>query len=644
MVAALFAPAAVRSEPHEVVAWRGWSDAVLAEAREADKPVLLVIADPACEPCRDEERDAGDDAEAAHLVNAGFVAIAVDRFDRPDLRELYAALLDAPRGQRGALVVFLMPDGRPFAAQWGLSRGDRGASPGLKTLATRRLSDFRNDRAGVEAAASRNLDRLRRAQQSEPPLGPLGRDVVDAALRGLTESFDPASGASFGPGGEVPSGAPRFLLEENGRRPNPAALRIAAAALDRAVARDDRRGPRDLWLDAVVLRALAQSYAASGSAAHRAAAEELATRILTDRRDPKGGFVAVAATQTGPSDDRVIAGWNGLMIGALAKSGSTLGRASDVEAAADAAARLLQRLGPAASLRHSARGDAAGGPAFLDDHAYLADGLLDLHAATGEARWLAEAVALTEAAVGRFLDPAQGGFFATDSSHAPVLLRMKPAFDVPLPSANGVMARVLLRLDRATGEKRYGELARATVAAFRGDLQRAPRGMETLAGAAAEVLAGSAGDAVGDAASRPPQQVVGPITLEASLSSAHVAAGGTVEARLRIGMAAGFRVVARAPGVKDLLGLTVSVLGEGLVSEGVRYPPARQEPGPWNTGSVSVYADEVAIAVPIRVSRRTVPGPRRVGLRVVFQACDASGCKPPLSGQLEVPVTVDPAP
>jgi hypothetical protein len=101
--------------------------------------------------------------------------------------------------------------------------------------------------------------------------------------------------------------------------------------------------------------------------------------------------------------------------------------------------------------------------------------------------------------------------------------------------------------------------------------------------------------------------------------------------------------VAREPGVKDLFGLTVSVLGEGLATDGPRYPEPRQERGPWNTGAVSVYAGDVTITVPLRVDRRTLAGEKRVGLRVVFQPCDASGCQPPLSAQLEVPVTIETA-
>jgi uncharacterized protein YyaL (SSP411 family) len=631
----------VQERARDLVSWRAWEQASLDEARRRDQPVFMLIGDPACLECRAGEREAFGDADAARLVNAAFVGVVVDAFDRPDLASLYAAVLDAPGAARGrSLAVFLLPDGRPFAAHAGLALEDRAPSPGLKTLALRRLSDFQHDRTGVEAAAARNLARLQRAQAAEAPRGPLGRDVVDAALKGLSESFDVGSGG-FGPAGAVPPGAPRLLLDEHARTANAAALRMATASLDLLVRREDPA--MLLWREALLLRALAQSYAATGSPAHRAAAEARASRVLGHMRDTRGGFVAMRAAGPAGADDRVLAGWNGLMIGALATSGSLLQRPSDLEAAAEAAARLQERLGPVASLRHSVLGTVPGGSAFLDDYVCLADGLLDLHAATGEGRWLADAVALTEAAVGRFGDARGGGFFTTDAAHDPSPVRIKHAFDAPLPSGNGVTARVLLRLDRATGEKRYRELARATIDAFRGDLQRAPRGMETLVGAAAELMAGGEGNRA-IAAARSSRQVVGPVTVEASLSSDRVRPGGSLEARVVLRIGDGWRVVAREPGVKDLFGLTASVLGDWLATPGPRYPEPRREPGPWNTGAVAVHAGEAVITVPVRVDRRAAPGERVVGLRIGFQACDASGCKPPRSAHLEVPITVESGP
>ena len=629
------------SAPADPVAWRAWGPEALSEARQADKPLLLILRDPSCAPCAADERDALADPDAAHLIRAAFVAASADAWERPDLTDLFASLLDEPGAGR-TLVVFLLGDGRPYAAQWGLARDDQPTKPGLRTLLTRRLSDFRNDRGNVEAAAARNLERLRRAQSTEPPRRPLGRDVVDGAMRGLTESFDAKSGG-FGPAGDVPVGAPRLLLEEGARRRDHAAGRMAVAALDRWASVE--AGPAVLWRDAVRLAALVQAYAITGSLSQRATAEALATRVLAEDQDPGGGFTAMPRASGAAGAETVVAGWNGLMIGALAASGTVLGRPADLEAAVKAAHAVRDRLGAATALRRSARGAAAGPPAFLEDYAYLAEGLLDLHAATGDSRFGVEAIALVDAAIGRFLDPAGSGFFSTDAAHGPAPVRLKQGFDAPRPSPNGVMARVLLRLDRSTGEQRYGSLARTTVLAFIGDLQRAPRGMETLAGAAADIVALDSASAAASAAQpgRPARAVVGPVTLEARVMPSHVAAGGRALAELRLTVAEGWRIVARDPGVKDLFGVSVSVIGEGLTSEGPLYPEARQDRGPWRTGAVSVYAGEAVIKVPVRVAAGSVVGERRLGLRVVFQPCDGSSCRPPQSAHLEVQFAIDPA-
>ena len=114
-----------------------------------------------------------------------------------------------------------------------------------------------------------------------------------------------------------------------------------------------------------------------------------------------------------PTDGRVVAGGNGLMISGLASSGSALAWGSDLETARRAASAVMARLGPASALRHSAGPGASSTPAVLEDYAYLALGMLDLSVATGEAQWRAQAVELVDAAVSRLWDVAQGGFFGT---------------------------------------------------------------------------------------------------------------------------------------------------------------------------------------------------------------------------------------
>ncbi len=185
-----------------------------------------------------------------------------------------------------------------------------------------------------------------------------------------------------------------------------------------------------------------------------------------------------------PIDDKVEAGSNGLMVGALATSGSLLRRGSDLEAARRAANAVLDRLGPAAALKSYAVGPEALEPAPLDGYAYLAEGLVDLHEATGELRWRGAARALVDAAVLRFWDEGGGGFRETTPAGGSAVKGLKTARDAGLPSANGVLASVLLRLERLTGEGRYGLLAKKTVEAFRAEAEQEPSGMETLATAA----------------------------------------------------------------------------------------------------------------------------------------------------------------
>jgi uncharacterized protein YyaL (SSP411 family) len=267
-------------------------------------------------------------------------------------------------------------------------------------------------------------------------------------------------------------------------------LRDASGAFLTAisVAREDKEGGFYLWSREEIVATLGQERATELFSVYRLEPPG----VLQLVGSPFAGLGAsreVLQVRRGrrvrPSvDDKMLAGWNGLMIGALATSGSLIRRGSDLEAARRAASAVLERLGPTRSLRHYAVGGEARGSASLEDYAFLAEGLLDLHVATGEPRWRDEAASLADAAVRRFWDVNAGGFFATDSQHAPLPARLKPAQDGPLPSANGVMAAVLLRLGERTGQQRFTQLGRKTLAAFQADADRDPESFGTLAAAA----------------------------------------------------------------------------------------------------------------------------------------------------------------
>ena len=163
-------------------------------------------------------------------------------------------------------------------------------------------------------------------------------------------------------------------------------------------------------------------------------------------------------------DDKVIASWNGLALAALAEAGRRLDRPDWVAQARVLAEFLLTRLSDGGRLLRSCRGGRTSGAGFLDDYANVADGLLELHVATGELRWLEEANRLARLAVELFADEERGGFFLADRDRESLVAQTKPLEDHPLPSGNSMLAHVLLRLARIWGDE---ELERRAVSVFR---------------------------------------------------------------------------------------------------------------------------------------------------------------------------------
>lgn len=174
-------------------------------------------------------------------------------------------------------------------------------------------------------------------------------------------------------------------------------------------------------------------------------------------------------------DDKVLADLNGLAIAALARAGRALGEPGFVAAAQSAAAFVLGRMRTGdGRLLHRYRDGEAAIAGLLDDYAFLLWGMIELHQATLESRWLAEAVGLADTMLAEFRDEAAGGLFAAPRSAAPLLVRRKESFDHATPSGNSVAAHELLRLSRLTGSPDYEREARAILEAFSGSLAEHP--------------------------------------------------------------------------------------------------------------------------------------------------------------------------
>ena len=202
-------------------------------------------------------------------------------------------------------------------------------------------------------------------------------------------------------------------------------------------------------------------------------AAALAERCLPRLRD-------VRATREPPMlDDKVITAWNGLMISGLAHCGKLLDRPDYLEAAQRAADFLLTRLRPFGRLQRTWREGVTSGHAYLDDHAFLLLGLLDLHDATGTQNWLEAATATARDLLDLFTAP-DGAFNFTPLDHELLPARTREPYDNATPSPNGVAALALLRLSALTRDTRFATAARNALVYFEPAIARGPAAAGSL--------------------------------------------------------------------------------------------------------------------------------------------------------------------
>ena len=122
----------LRSARHQPVQWHAWGEAAFARAQAEDKPILLDIGAVWCHWCHVMDRESYEDPEIAALINEHFVAVKVDRDERPDVDARYQAAVSAISGQGGwPLTAFLTPDGRPYFGGTYFPRDDRYGRPGF---------------------------------------------------------------------------------------------------------------------------------------------------------------------------------------------------------------------------------------------------------------------------------------------------------------------------------------------------------------------------------------------------------------------------------------------------------------------------------------------------------------------------------
>ncbi|HET9553443.1 MAG TPA: thioredoxin domain-containing protein [Anaeromyxobacteraceae bacterium] len=567
---------------HNPVSWYAWGDEPFERARREGKPVFLSIGYATCHWCHVMEEESFEDEEIARYLNEHFVAIKVDREERPGVDAVYLRAVVMMAGSGGwPATLLLTPDRLPFFAgtYFPARDGERQGMTGLLSI-LREASAVQAEHPERLAEVTKELAQRLAARAPGPGAGALpGPEAIAQAVASLGRAYDAANGG-FGGAPKFPMPAALALLARSHQRTRDArtlemlehtlAAMAAGGIHDQLGGGFHRYATDDRWLvphfekmlydNAQLAVVYLEAFQLTGREDFARVARDTLDALDRELSDPAGGFASATdadspgpdgrreegrfftwtpreveavlgrdraraaiawfgVSSTGPvggrsvlhtpasleatartlkvgatelrgalararqdlyqarakrpppaRDDAVVAAWNGLAVSALSRASQVLSDAGYAARAVRAAEFLLRDMSAGGRLRRSWRGGAAGTPGTLDDHAFVAQGLLDLYEATHDPRWLEAATAVAEQLERHFADPAGGYFLTADDDEAP-LGREKPAEDGAEPAGNSVAALDLLRLAELRGDDRWRRRAERLLAAFAPQLQ-----------------------------------------------------------------------------------------------------------------------------------------------------------------------------
>ncbi|RWZ49585.1 thioredoxin domain-containing protein [Labedella phragmitis] len=495
----------LRAHADNPVDWWPWGEEAFAEARRRDVPVFISIGYATCHWCHVMARESFSDPEIAELLGDSVVSIKVDREEHPGVDAAFLASASAfTRNLGWPLSVFTTPDGEVFFAGTYFPPMDVQGHPSFRRVVAAVVDAWTNrrDQAVATGAAVANAVRasmpVRDASSALPD-----REQLDRAIDLMRSAEDRANGG-FGGAPKFPvAPALLFLLEAGGDD-------VAARTLE-AMARSDLRDPveggffryatevdwsvphyeRMLYDNALLLDAYTLVWRHDRSRAWAAEAAAGAARFLTETmRIPgsgfasaqdsestvrgersEGGYYALTAAERRAEeppalDRKVLTGWNGLAIAALARAGVAFGYAAWVDAALAASDALVADhvRADGSLVRATLDGRSSDAVATLEDHGMFASGLV----AVGLAAERADLVAAGRRILDAVLD-SDGGFHEPGGGD-PVLVARGLALagdpsEGAYPSGRSACAAAAFDLFVLTGERRYREAAEGAVVA-----------------------------------------------------------------------------------------------------------------------------------------------------------------------------------
>jgi len=576
------------------VDWYPWGEEAFQKAEQEGKPVFLSIGYSTCHWCHVMEKESFEDREVAELLNKDFVAIKVDREERPDLDQLYMTACQALAGQGGwPLSIFMTADKKPFFAATYLPKYSRMGISGLVEFLPKMAEIWHRDRERVEQAARDVTEALRKHAEGDAP-GLSGKEagglpteaLLEQAYRSLEESYDPENGG-FGGAPKFPSPHQLgFLLRYRKRSGSEKAQAMAVNTLkkmhrggifDQLGYGIHRYSVDRQWLvphfekmlydQATTVEAALEAYRVSGDPEMAEFARQIFSYILNDLVSPEGAFYSAEDADSegeegtfyvwkrselldllGPEkgelaadyfgvteagnfekgnsvlhrpyddqtfreekglsgeqlddlvkearekmlrtrskrerpflDDKVITAWNGMIIAALARGAVVLGDKNYAKAAGQAADFILEKMvSEEGQLYRRYREGERAIPAFLEDYAFLARGLIELDRATLDGGRLEQAQELA-GAMDRFLNQDKGKLkFSTVEENIADLPLYVEAYDGAIPSGVAAASDTYLRLGRLLGDEGMVRKSELLLEGQAGLLERFPTGHTAL--------------------------------------------------------------------------------------------------------------------------------------------------------------------
>src|SRR5882724_605922 len=224
----------LRSAMHQPIHWHEWGAEAFEKATQQNKPILLDIGAVWCHWCHVMDRESYDDPEIAVLINQHFIAIKVDRDERPDVDSRYQTAVQAISGQGGwPLTAFLTPEGKPYYAGTYFPPRDGQGRPSFRRVLLTLANAFQEKHAEVLESAESAMGAISQAEGFAGKAGELQAQLIDSMVESTVKLFDPEHGG-FGSSPKFPHpSAMDLLMQRYAETGNQQLIEIVSTTLEK---------------------------------------------------------------------------------------------------------------------------------------------------------------------------------------------------------------------------------------------------------------------------------------------------------------------------------------------------------------------------------------------------------------------------